>query len=414
MSKIDNWIDEIITRSSSIDNVNPKEEVLIEFLVKESFRISNEKGMDVNILLSSCYDLVTSAEYYSMVAHAGWLYCPHEDPRIFFHYTNCCPRHVLTNEFHFNPSNKPTSGKIGTASAKLLLIFYKCIFKYLGRSEVILRGVEPVDAIILDQTSNKILFAEIKASPLCILPLSAKSDRITQESEGEIITSEHEETTISQLSNTEIDLMIPVQDGGIWKAQYFSLGKRGESNSLWAYEGLLNLIKSNEGFLLLYHNFWVEAMKSYYPKRNTEIFWLTNACGTPSPIPNGWKKRRVGAGFESISDSKTSVGMDRTDDIKKGIYQVLKLGAEGKPITTKWDFKVGIISNLHAARHFEEYLKALKDIVWTNDLSGNARYVRDLPSDSRVYNLFDGIIALSQSHTRDPWLEELFVFGEKK
>ena len=42
--------------------------------------------------------------------------------------------------------------------------------------------------------------------------------------------------------------------------------------------------------------------------------------------------------------------MDRTDDIKKGIYQVLKLGSEGKPQSTKWNYKVGIISNIHPVR----------------------------------------------------------------
>lgn len=100
--------------------------------------------------------------------------------------------------------------------------------------------------------------------------------------------------------------------------------------------------------------------------------------------------------------------MDRTDDIKKGIYQVLKLGAEGKQIDTDWDYKVGIISNIHPARHFDDYLKPLKDIIWTEDKSGLAKYVGDLPDDQKVFSLFDGIVALTQTYSRDEWISKLF------
>lgn len=59
-------------------------------------------------------------------------------------------------------------------------------------------------------------------------------------------------------------------------------------------------------------------------------YWFTNSCGQPIPRPDTWP-HRAGTGYESVSDSKTSVGIDRTDDIKKGTYQILKLGAEGNP-----------------------------------------------------------------------------------
>ena len=113
-----------------------------------------------------------------------------------------------------------------------------------------------------------------------------------------------------------------------------------------------------------YSEFWRGALRRYGERDQSRIFWLTNACGQPSPRPDHWPRRSSGSGYESISDAKTSVGMDRTDDIKKSIYQVLKVGAEGKP-STQFVCKVGIVSNIHAVRHFDEYLEALKDIVWT-------------------------------------------------
>jgi len=50
----------------------------------------------------------------------------------------------------------------------------------------------------------------------------------------------------------------------------------------------------------------------------------------------------------------------------------------------------------------------LKDIVWTNDETGRAKFVKDLPDDQKIYNLFDGIIALTKSYSRDEWIDKLF------
>ncbi len=137
---------------------------------------------------------------------------------------------------------------------------------------------------------------------------------------------------------------------------------------------------------------------------------MTNGCGQPSPRPSHWPKRKSGDGYEAISDAKTSVGMDRTDDIKKGIYQVLKLGAESKPNASQFEVKTALISNVHAARHSDNYLLALQDIVWTLDKSGNARKAADLPPETLLYNLFDGIISFTETYARDEWLKTTFEF----
>ena len=106
---------------------------------------------------------------------------------------------------------------------------------------------------------------------------------------------------------------------------------------------------------------------------------------------------------------KTSVGMDRTDDLKKATYQVLKIGAEGKP-AYKFDYKVGIVTNIPAVRHFEAYMSALKDIIWTRDESGTVRNANDLPPDTRLFNLVDGIVSLTGVFARDEWIRSTFTF----
>ena len=406
---MNNWIENILNRCSKLEQNNSFESQLSDLLIKKCLQYADNSS-SIGTLLASAFDILVSAEYYGMISHSGWLYCPAEKPRLYFHFTNCCPRHVIDDKFFFNPSNKPSSGKIGTATSRLLLLFIQQLFQRKNFDEIILKGTEPVDAVVVNYKTKRVLFAEIKASPLVTLPISVETQRLTKEQNDEIINSEHISVVNSTLYQTPIDIFLPVFVNGHWKDNYYKLGQReNEKDVYWAYRGLIDLLNRNEDFFEQYFKFWEEALKSYQPKSNENIFWLTNACGTPSPIPQGWQKRRVGSGYESVSDSKTSVGMDRTDDIKKGIYQVLKLGAEGKPLLSEWDYKVGIISNIHPARHFEEYLQSMQDIVWTNDESGRASFVKDLPLEQKVFNLFDGIIALTKTYSRDEWIDKLFA-----
>lgn len=407
----DLWIDEKLNMGKPVKSENDFEKNLADLLVDICYRNHKNFNLPVGILLASAFDLLVAAQYYSHLPHKGWQYCPSEEPRLFFSYTNCCPRDVIAQKFVFHPSNKPESGKIGAATSSLLLFFYQSIFAHLGRQEIVLKGTEPIDAIIVNKRDHKILFAEIKASPLLTPPLSIQSEILTEEEDGDVVKRDHCSVDNTNLYKRLIQIFIPKRSGIEWRENYFDLGRKNDINdNFWAYRGLIDLIKQKPIFFQEYFNFWYSALQAYSPKETKTIFWLTNACGAPSPVPENWPQRRRGQGLESVSDSKTSVGMDRTDDIKKGIYQVLKLGAVGKPNLKKWDYKVAIISNIHAARHFNEYLEPLKDIVWTLDASGKAKKASDLPQDQALFNLFDGIIALTTSISRDDWIESTFTF----
>ena len=416
----DNWIDRILRKS--IDNTakeeknnnNPFEDRLIANLIDRCYEMRTEdSSLPLGMLLACGFDLLVSAEYYSSLGHRGWFYCPSPSASLFHHYTNCCPRHALDNIFHFHSSSKPESGSIGRATSKLLRSYFTALLTKLKRKERILKGSEPVDVVILNEETRQVFFGEIKASPLLTLPLIMESEEITDDEGNEI--SEHDgELTINTVYNRPISLFVPILEGENWREKQFYLGEKSDSTDrFWGYRSMIELLDRDDSFFKTYSLFWNSALVKYHPKMTDSIYWLTNSCGSPNPRPDWWPKAKGGrgVGYESISDSKTSVGMDRTDDIKKGIYQILKLGSEGKVLSSKWVFKVGIVSNIHAARHFQEYLESLQNLIWTHDESGQAKKAGDLPTDHPLFNLFDGIIALTESHYRDEWLSQVFNLG---
>lgn len=137
------------------------------------------------------------------------------------------------------------------------------------------------------------------------------------------------------------------------------LGKVGEP--MWPFRPLIEFIidDNNSQFISECSDNWRLARNAYSEKdRSNNIYYLTNASGHPPLIAkerDGWPQK------ESISDGKTSAGMDRTDDIKKGIYQSLKIGTNLKNLP---NIKTAIISNLPAYRHGNEYVSPFISMLW--------------------------------------------------
>lgn len=394
------------------------ETALAHVLVQQAYDNAKATNTPVGLSLAAAYDLFVAAEYYKRVTNKGWLYCAVEKPLLLLPSTNTCPRCVLSGHFHYYKGQKPGSGQIGQATARMLGVFYDRLFERFHRSLHIYNGVEPVDFIVLDDATNTVLLAEIKAAPVLTLPLAAKTTEQRRLSDdGETVpVGAHDETAHSALYTDPLYCLLPQFTGDAWSYELVSLGVPDAKSEVWAYHGLAQAFGADDQLFGRYFDCWQRALRAYGKPDGVQhdpIFWLTNGCGQPSPRPPHWPKRGGGEGYESISDAKTSAGMDRTDDIKKGVYQVLKIGAESRKSGTTYTVKTGLFSNVHAVRHGDEYLVPLDAIVWAFDEGRAAKTAGDLPPDTVLYGLTDGIITFTESTMRDDeWIKRNFTFDE--
>lgn len=366
---------------------------LTKTLLDAIYTSSGGTEEELQLGIAAIFDLLVAARYYEM-QDRQWYYCDHLKGFI-QPYTNACSHCLMNGQFVYIKGNKPGSSGIGGVTAPVLALLWNQIFVRRKLNLFLRRGKEPVDVIVDDSAKKIILVAEIKAAPLMTLPL--------------VLLAPHQNKTAHELLDekllpvSDINLFLPTKNSaGQWQTSLITLGLRG-TGAGWFHRLLSEKLASDPSFLRRYVASWTAALETYEPRTRCSVFWLTNGCGQPP----GW------TGKEAISDSKTSVGMDRTDDIKKAIYQVTTLGAKFKPSGGKMTILTGIISNIHAARHYKEYLASLTNIVWAQYTppSGGAKTagtVGELSSSTRIYNLFDGIVAFTRTQSRHKWVDSVF------
>lgn len=383
---------------------------------KAIFKASKELSKDPSLgltqgeILAAGFDLGVSAAYAQFIGNNGWVFCRHDkekkSPKLYYPFVNACPRCLMNGSFVYTPSKKPESGSIGKATSALLGAIYNEVVlnNSNGRCSVLmLGGSEDADGILKE--GEKICLLEIKAAPLVTFPFVVDSDDLKESTGDEVGPSpDHKEIIFPEMSTTRISIYLPSSRSTI------AIGSR-QSSERWPYAVLEKFVLEKNGYKR-YLADWKDVYDRYrlaLPKENS--YYLSNGCGQPTPRPKDWPQRRYGTGYESISDSKSSVGMDRTDDIKKGIYQVLKLGTHYKEYGSDGNHivKTALISNMHAIRHYDDYLREFSDVIWSVDANDRPyQIIKDskswkIPVEG-VHNLYDGLIALTNSHIRDEWL----------
>lgn len=392
------------------------EEPVLKFVAKLYDLAQNRQKSKLGLgtTLAAFFDLAVSAHYLDKIVSTGWFLCKSdsEEPSFVYPFVNACPRCTLAGSFHHLKAKKPESASIGQATSKILCAFLDRHVQSLLGPEVTLRmvgGSGVVDAIMLDK-KHFTLF-EIKSAPLVAFPLSAKGSILSDldaYSGDRVELRNHSAITSSNSIDCKfiVDEIIRIPLGN---SENFESGKHYDLIIEWL-ETKTNL----EDYLAS----WVATFSGYAePELRSSTYWLTNGCGSPTPRPADWPSRSTGTGVESISDGKSSVGLDRTDDVKKGIYQVLKIATtykEPRP-TDGYSVSAVLASNIHAVKHHEDYLSQLEDLVWTID-GKEFSYVTKRNDKEVViqtdglHNLFDGLVTFTSPHLRTNYLAGIFDF----
>jgi hypothetical protein len=302
---------------------------------------------------------------------------------VHFGFINLCAPLLLSKQaWHFQKAAKPLSGVIGKLTSEIILRFVEIIFDDFITVKSI-GGVGIVDAV-LRHRDGRIILCEIKASPLTTFPFLFELDLNMQ---------------------TNLDQLTRIQVGSLNSCLYMhndnllSLGK--VNDHLWPFAPAVDyLVKSENSHIVdAYVDTW-ESIRTAYRNKNRDnlLYYVANASGNPPNIARekfGWPAK------ESISDSKTSAGLDRTDDIKKGIYQAFKLSIESSKAFPEENIKTALISNLPAYRHGEDYITPFSSVYWAEESSfiadNDDRYSCAKQSLKRP---FDYIIALDDAFMR--------------
>lgn len=199
----------------------------------------------------------------------------------------------------------------------------------------------------------------------------------------------------------KVAMFFPTPEGGF----HVPLSGTSPGEKGWAEAGLENTLRKNPDVFAQIVREWSHLWELYQTKHsNDACFWFTGGCGRPSTPGEGWPTDAGGKPLGSISDCKTSVGMDRTDDIKKSTFQVLKLGVEHRHAleASGWKIGIGLLGNLPAARHYAGYLSSYEEIVWARTSPG--------AEPETWSNLFDAVASFTSSKIRADFLTGLLSF----
>ena len=373
----------------------------------DSYRelLQTEDGQDEtyppDMALPALFDFVVSAKYVErMVANGGWIYCSGsdstEDPVLFFPFLKTCPRcSVLRGTKPRTRANKPSSDPIGDIANDTTLLIFAELMKLIAPEARITKSSKrqgDVDLVIYDQEIMALI--ETKSSPLAVYPAEIiLSKPMTESQNGEVTNKLNHSDATADLSG-DLFLYVPHVD------LHIPLGKKPEeSEESWPYPALVSFVKNRENVAKII-SAWKELLEVYSngklqaTKDNNNRRWLTCGCGG------------------GVDDSKNAPGLDRSDDVKKGTYQVLKFGTYYKEKCLKGRIRSVLMSNFMALHGFEQYLSEMQDVIWTKEKysvtleTPDTSAIKAFQAD-RVFNLYDALITLTRSVYRDNRLRDI-------
>lgn len=364
----------------------------------------NQHGHRLNMVAAALFDLVCNAEYlHGRITNRSWIYCNRDretaDPAIHAYYCflkqcpKCCQDRGLDPRIS-GAQHKPTSHHIGEITTVATALF----LTLLGKS-----AAKPLDVGVISKQSHNVdaiawrddllVLFEIKASPLVTYPVRATLDApFTEDSDdGPVEIAQHKLIDVNYRQH-DLSLYLANSDKEI------PLGR--PVSKQWPYPQIADFLSTQDG-LLTFMEAWGEVFLGYsIPKVER-----TGRDIVLGYLANGWG--------DEIDSNKTKGGLGRTDDIKKGTYQLLKFAAYYRDGSPDLAVRGALTANLDPLFLYEAYLEKLIDGRWApsrkfRQSATQPEYQEILERD--LFYIYDAVLAFNRPVVNDPVLQGCFDF----
>ena len=353
-------------------------------------------GRRFHLFLAALFDLACNVEYvHGRLVNSKWIYCRRQGPArpvAYYSFLKQCPLCCLDLGLEkrlAGAQHKPSSHHIGeittTAMAMLLKLVVSAAPNPLSVA-VITKQSHDVDAVAF--RDNLFLLLEVKASPMVTFPFGMELPEplFTEGVEGRTEFRQHSLIDVP-VDYEKLFMFLP------HRQFCFALPRGNDTN--WPYQSAARCFGKADN-LLEYFSAWLELFHAYSvpkTKRNEREEILAY-------LVNGWG--------DEIDSNKTKPGLGRTDDIKKGTYQLLKFGAYYADDSANLPVRGALVTNLDPLFMRGDYFEKLADIRWGK----NPNFVQEGTdwriADMHLHYLYNAVLAFNEPVINDPLLTGIF------
>ncbi len=360
----------------------------------------------MGLVCAALFDLVCNAEYvHGRLVNRSWIYCNrHRDDargkgiHSYYSFLKQCPQCCLDRGLDPRLSgaqHKPTSHHIGEITVAATALFVKLLGESSSRAlDVGVISKQSHDVDLLAWRNDLLVLFEVKSSPLVTYPIRTQL--------AGPFTEPGDNGPIELAQHRLIDVDFRTQELSMYLANRnvdIPLGKPDKPT--WPYPQLSAYVGTVDGFLQ-YIEAWVEIFLAYrVPK--TERKGRHAVLGY---LANGWG--------DEIDSNKTKAGLGRTDDIKKGTYQLLKFGAYYRDGSPNLPIRGVLTANLDPLFMYMDYFGKLIDARWAPERKfkksqDKPEYQEILERD--LFYIYDAVLAFNRPVINDKALKGCFKFS---
>ena len=354
-------------------------------------------GKAFHLFLAAAFDLAANMEYaHGRLVNSKWIYCHRHGearPTAYYSFLKQCPRCCLDMGLESRLSgaqHKPSSHHIGEITTTITALLLKLIAK--GNQSclsiaTITKQSHDVDAI--GYCENLIALFEIKASPMVTFPFSFQlpSPLVEEGQDGPTEYRQHQ--LIDVVADfTNLGMFLPHRGVTVPLS-------RQAGDHQWPFEAALRAF-ADPHWVRTYFSAWLELFYAY----SVAKVQRTAVQQRLTYLVNGWG--------DEIDSNKTKPGLGRTDDIKKGTYQLLKFGAYYNDEEADLKVRGVLVANLDPLFLKQAYFNGLKGIRWGLEDRFHEDEHEYRISKSHLHYLYSAVIAFNEPVINDAVLQDAF------